>query len=138
MRAKSVFAGGGSHKHSGPRRWPRRFKRPLRHDIPNLMLSDTQRIKQEVPEFQDGIEYTPRELLLLAEKMLLEDPKPIGEDPAILLAEHLRHRQAHEIYNANGIPDPSIQSGLYWRTHPQGRNVDPHFYDKAKGRSFYR
>lgn len=99
------------------------------------MLSDHTRIKNEVPDFQEGIDYTPRELLLLAEKMLIKDPKPVNEAPAILLIPHLRDRQKREIYNQNGVPDPSICEGLYWRTHPQGRIVRP---EGNTDRSFYR
>lgn len=99
-----------------------------------VMLSDRTRIKR-LPDFDPNKKYTNRELLQMAEKILIEDPKPVDQKPAILLASHLLDRAKREIYVGNGTPDPSVASGLYWRTHPNGRKVIKGSRDRA---SFYR
>lgn len=125
---------------------PRRFK--LRRNVlrggslkhfPDVHISDCSAVKRLVPDFDPDLEfeYTQRELLLLAEKILLED-KPPYEHPAWLNASTMKERLKHEIYVANGIPDPSISSGLYWRTHPEGRKWRS-AKDRRPGRdSFYK
>lgn len=61
---------------------------------------------------------------------------------SVLMEEHLQHRRRREIYtesdDAMGVPDPSIVSGLYHRTHPQGRKVNSKEQRKRNGASFYR
>ena len=92
----------------------------LRH-FPDVHISDSWGIKRDVPDFDPDLEqeYSPRELLLLAEKMLLEDEKPSTEYPAWLSVERMKQRMKREVFVASGIPDPSVASGMYWRTHPR-------------------
>jgi hypothetical protein len=92
--------------------------------------------KDWVPEYVPGKVYTKRELTLMAELMLVEDPKPNHEHPAILTYERYKDRLKREIYVASGTPDPSIIQGMYWRTHPDGRKVNSD-EQRAKGASFY-
>jgi hypothetical protein len=110
----------------------------LRH-FPDVHITDSGRIKELVPDFEPAFEfeYTRRELLLLAEKMLLNDSKPGGEHPAYLNAHALRARQKREIYCANGTPEPHIIQGMFWRTHPQGRPWATEEMRRATGCSFY-
>lgn len=51
--------------------------------FPDVHISDTLRIKRDIPDFDPALEfvYSQRELLLLAEKLLLEDQKPGDESP---------------------------------------------------------
>jgi hypothetical protein len=111
--------------------------RSLRH-FPDVHITDSWSVRQLVPEFDPALEreYSKRELVLLAEKMLLEDPKPPTEHPAFLSAGRLRARQKREVYTAAGVPDPSIQQGMYWRVHPEGRNWRKP--EHGSDRSFYR
>lgn len=60
-----------------------------------------------------------------------------GENP-ILFEEHFASRKRREIYNSVGVPDPSIQRGLYNRVHPQGRKVNTDEQRRKNGASFYR
>jgi len=60
-----------------------------------------------------------------------------GKNP-ILFEEHLKNRRRREIYNSMGVPDPSIQSGMYNRVHPQGRKVNSDEQRAKHGASFYR
>ncbi len=60
-----------------------------------------------------------------------------GEDP-ILFEEHFQSRKRREIYTAQGTPDPSIVSGIYNRTHPQGRKVNSKEQRLRNGASYYR
>jgi hypothetical protein len=110
----------------------------LRH-FPDVHITDSGRIKELVPDFEPAFEfeYTRRELLLLAEKMLLEDPKPSSDWPAYLSAASLRARQKREIYCANGTPEPHIVQGMFWRTHPQGRPWATEEMRRSTGCSFY-
>lgn len=112
-------------------------RRQKKASIKNINLSDTFRIRQEVGNYDPNLTYTSRELLLLAEKILLDDPKPKDEEPAILLASHLLSRSKREIYVADGVPKPHVQSGLYWRTHPEGRKWRDAKTRKANSASFY-
>jgi len=92
--------------------------------------------------------YTPSELDLMADEILRaharsidpETGKPvgIGASPPILFEEHVYSRKRREIYNQNGVPDPNIVSGIYWRTHPQGRKVTTPEQRKKNGASWYR
>ena len=94
----------------------------LRH-FPDVHISDPSAVKRLVPDFDPDLEfeYSKRELILLAEKILLQDEKPPYEHPAWQNAATLKDRLKHEIFCASGTPDPSISSGLYWRIHPEGR-----------------
>lgn len=60
-----------------------------------------------------------------------------GDNP-VLFEEHLIQRRRREIYNAEGVPDPSIVSGIYNRQHPQGRKVNTDAQRKKSGASYYR
>lgn len=64
--------------------------------------------------------------------------KGIGGDNPILFEEHLASRRRREIYNKFGAPDPSIQQGMYYRPHPQGRKVNSPEQRKKNGASYYR
>jgi hypothetical protein len=91
--------------------------------------------------FEAGQKYTPSQLDIFASLILRQEIKQgnnlKGKNP-ILLAEHLKTRQRREIYNSTGVPDPSIQQGLYWRVHPSGRKVNSEEARKKSGASFYR
>lgn len=92
--------------------------------------------------------YSPYELDLMAEEILraharsidVETGKPTGikGDNPVLFEEHIQARKRREIYNQNGTPDPSINEGMFWRTHPQGRKVNNDEQRKKHGASFYR
>jgi hypothetical protein len=60
-----------------------------------------------------------------------------GQDP-ILFENHLQDRRRREIYTTIGTPDPSIQQGMYNRTHPQGRKVNSKEQRRRNGASFFR
>lgn len=60
-----------------------------------------------------------------------------GKNP-VLFEEHLKNRQRREIYTKVGTPDPEIVSGLFNRTHPQGRKVNSAEQRQRHGASFYR
>lgn len=97
---------------------------------------------------EEAEHYTPGQLDLMADEILRAhartlDPdtgKPNGikGDAPILFEEHLYARKRREIYNQNGTPDPSINEGMFWRTHPQGRKVNNDVQRKKHGASFYR
>jgi hypothetical protein len=60
-----------------------------------------------------------------------------GKNP-ILFQEHLDQRKKREIYTTEGVPDPSIVSGIYNRTHPEGRKVNSDDQRRKHGASFFR
>jgi hypothetical protein len=60
-----------------------------------------------------------------------------GDNP-ILFDEHLQSRRRREIYTAVGTPDPNIVSGIYNRSHPQGRKINSDVQRKKNGASWYR
>jgi|ERR1700677_13996 len=126
---------------AGPRQFRPRISaiRKQGRNFPDVHLQDPTRIKREVPDFDPDLEfeYTQRELLLLAEKMLLEDEKPPYEEPAWLNGPAMRDRVKREIYCSAGTPDPSIVEGMYWRTHPEGRPWLPDELRRATGGGFY-
>lgn len=62
----------------------------------------------------------------------------IGGDDPILFKEHFDSRKRREIYTACGTPDPEIVSGMYNRTHPQGRKVNSEEQRRKNGASFFR
>lgn len=86
--------------------------------------------------------YTPRELDFFADLILRADVragnKIRGTENPILFAEHIRTRHKREIYNHQGVPDPSIQQGMYHRTHPEGRKVNTEEQRKRNGASYYK
>lgn len=108
--------------------------------MPDVHLSDLVGVKHEVWDFDPlwEFEYSNRELILMAEKILLLDPKPGDEEPIWLNASQLLARSKREIYVGNGVPDPAIASGLYWRTHPEGRKVQSDHSRKHNRAGFYR
>lgn len=60
-----------------------------------------------------------------------------GKNP-ILFESHLHNRRRREIYNAEGIPDPSIVSGIYNRFHPNGRKINSLDQRRRNGAGWYR
>lgn len=112
----------------------------LRHQIPDVHISDKKAIREQVWDFDPiwEFEYSQRELMLMAEKILLNDPKPFWEEPVWLPAKQYMERLKREIYPANGVPDPSIASGLYWRSHPDGRKISSVEQRGNHGAGFYR
>lgn len=132
-----LLTGGGTRRFK-PRKYVVKGGR-LKH-FPDVHLSDPSRLKRAVPDFDPALEfeYTQRELLLLAEKILLEDEKTPYENPAWLNAATMKERLRHEIYCASGIPDPSIAQGLYWRTHPEGRKWKSAQERAGTTKGFYR
>lgn len=64
--------------------------------------------------------------------------RSIQGDSPILFENHLQDRRRREIYTSIGTPDPSIQRGMYNRTHPQGRKVNTKEQRKRNGASFFR
>lgn len=74
----------------------------------------------QIPVLQEGREYSTADLELMADDIIFSDDD-WEPDGAILKDEMLWMRKKREIYTAAGIADPHVQSGMYWRTHPQGR-----------------
>lgn len=74
----------------------------------------------------------------MANHLLLKDPKPELDHPMILNEDMYDRRKRREIYCKEGVPDPEIVSGLYWRTHPQGRKVNSEEQRRTNGASYYR
>lgn len=60
-----------------------------------------------------------------------------GDNP-ILFEEHFQQRRRREIYTSQGVPDPSIVTGLYNRSHPLGRKINSDEQRKRNGASYYR
>lgn len=98
--------------------------------------------------YEEGRQYTARELEALADQFLRADAKEIdpetgkergigGKDP-ILFAEHIYQRQKREILNENGVPEPGLVSGLYIRSHPEGRRINSKEQRTKHGASYYR
>lgn len=56
----------------------------------------------------------------------------------VLSRSQLASRLRREVYVGSGTPDPSVVSGIYWRTHPEGRSVNSDEQRKRNGASFYR
>jgi hypothetical protein len=94
--------------------------------------------QEETPEYKQGETYTRRQLTLMADHILAQDPKPESEHPMILNEGMYERRLRREIYCKEGTPDPEIVSGLYWRTHPQGRKVNSDEQRDRNGASYYR
>lgn len=97
---------------------------------------------------EENNKYTGTELDLMADDILRahsratspETGKPNGikGDAPILFEEHIYARKRREIYNQNGVPEPSINEGMFWRPHPQGRKVNSDEQRRRHGASFYR
>lgn len=97
---------------------------------------------------EENEHYTPGQLDLMADEILRAHAKSIDPETGkpngikgnapVLFEEHLYARKRREIYNQNGTPDPSINEGMFWRTHPQGRKVNNETQRKRHGASFYR
>lgn len=56
----------------------------------------------------------------------------------ILFEEHLIQRKRREINSDSGTVDPSIVSGLYWRSHSGGRTINSKEDRATKGVGWYR
>lgn len=67
-----------------------------------------------------------------------------GVNP-ILFEQHIYNRKRREIYTKDGIPDPAFTTdrwgrpttGIYNRTHPQGRKVNSPESRRKNGSSYY-
>lgn len=123
----------------GVRRTPRTAKSVRRNiaskaDWTLLDLANSAEIKRSVPDFDPDESYTDRELLLIAEKILLTDDRTPKEYPMWLNWAMYKRRYKNEVYTSIGTPDPSIVEGSYWKTHPKGRRfriergIDDGFY----------
>ncbi len=64
--------------------------------------------------------------------------RTIGGDNPILFEEHIQSRRKREIYTTIGTPDSNIVSGIYNRSHPQGRKINSKEQRKKNGASWYR
>jgi hypothetical protein len=64
--------------------------------------------------------------------------RTIGGENPILFEEHIQSRRKREIYTNLGTPDPNIVSGIYNRSHPQGRKINSKEQRKKNGASWYR
>lgn len=104
--------------------------------------------RDERIEYEEGKDYTARELEQLADQFLRDEARSIdpetgkergigGEHP-ILFAEHLYQRQKREILNENGVPEPGLVKGIYYRAHPEGRKINSEEQRKKHGASYYR
>lgn len=89
----------------------------------------------ETPVYEEGKSYTKQELSLMADAILYEDG---WWDGRILNQDTLRDRLKREVFVGPGVPDPSIVSGMYWRTHPQGRPWWSEEERRERRASFYR
>lgn len=98
--------------------------------------------------YEEGREYTAKELEILADQLLRAEsraineetgkPRGIGGENPILFAEHLYARQKREILNENGVPEPGLVQGIYNRAHPEGRKINTEKQRKEQGASFFR
>ncbi len=64
--------------------------------------------------------------------------KGIGGENPILFEDHLRARKKREIYCKEGSPDPEIVSGIYNRSHKDGRKINTEEQRKKHGAAYYR
>lgn len=105
---------------------PRRFR-----------MSNAEKIRRGmVPKYAEGRSYTHPELELMADA-LIYGPGWTA-DGSILNYDMYRRRLKHEVYTNLGTPDPSIVSGFYWRTHPQGLPFETKTKRIEGAKSFYR
>lgn len=120
------------------------------------------RQKREHVMFEEGRQYTAKELEELAEQFLRDDayspaegcecpppgyrPEPcqcdgkqrgIGGENPILFEDHYIDRRRKEVYNSTGVPDPEIRSGQFYRSHPKGRKVSTPEQRKKHRASWY-
>ena len=56
----------------------------------------------------------------------------------ILFESHLIQRKRREIITKEGSPDPAIVSGIYWRSHKQGRKINSVEDRKKQGLGYFR
>jgi hypothetical protein len=130
-------------------------QRDSKRDRPYLSIAGWRKVpywksrqKMERIDYDPNAKYNDRELEQLADQLLREDAKAVdpetgkergigGKDP-ILFAEHEYARRRREIYTEGGTPDPSLVSGMYNRTHPQGRKVNSDEQRSKNGASYYR
>jgi hypothetical protein len=108
--------------------------------LQDVMMTNVTELRRSVPDFDPDLAdlYSDRELMLLAEKILLSDPKDSHEYPAWLNSSQLAMRGKREIFVGSGTPDPAIVSGLYWRTHPEGRGVRTLAEREKNAGTFYK
>jgi hypothetical protein len=95
---------------------------------------------KDLPEFDENAKYTPEQLELYATKLLLTQRNQYGIDtdgPQWLLPEQFRYRYRREILNKNGVPDPGLYSGIYFRAHPKGRKLSSKDARENQAASFY-
>jgi hypothetical protein len=111
---------------------------PTQHFPINVHISDGWGLKNLVPAFDPNVDYTQHELHLMAEKILIEDPKPPWEEPVFLPVSALLGRLRKEIYCGAGTPDAALMEGLYWRTHPDGRGWHTPEEMKERSEGFYK
>lgn len=104
-----------------PRYIRERFRVPYKH--------------RDVPEYEEGRSYKEWELSLMADDILYKDGWWEGR---ILNQDTLKVRLKREVFVGLGTPDPALVSGLYWRTHPQGRNWWSPADRDGTTRSFYK
>lgn len=94
------------------------------------------------PEYVPGRTYSRWHLSIMADKILYEAAQAEGCKSrfghGILCRQQLIDRKKREIYVNTGVPDPSIASGLYFRSHPQGRRVNSPEARKKNGAGYYR
>lgn len=99
------------------------------------------------PGKADRGEYKASELEAIAYWLLRDDVETIdpetgkkkglrGKDP-ILFEEHIYQRRRREILNQNGVPEPGLVQGTYWKSHPEGRKINSK-EARAKGAGWYR
>lgn len=133
-KTSGLMQGGGRTKRYTHRSL-RKFK--LSDDFPNLMLSAAADIKREIPDYEEGRSYNDREMILLAEKIILQDIEARPDGPCVLTASAYLRRTKREIYSNQGVVDPAYAAGLYFRAHPNGRKL----HTKAQrrdGEGFYK
>lgn len=105
------------------------------HDKITMSYEEASR-KELIPEFHEGEIYSKRQLEWMANDLIFKDPE-WSPKWGILSPDMYKRRKKREIYTGLGAPDPSIVSGLYWRTHPQGRKVSTDEQRKKYGASYY-
>lgn len=106
---------------------------------------------EPIPQFKEGdpvVDEEGHHLILdfpeltcsQGHKWFLSEGKSRGNQGThpILFEEHLIQRRRREIYTNEGTPDPNIVSGIYNRSHPQGRKINTDAQRKLHGASYYR
>ena len=104
--------------------------------------------KDDPLDYDEDRSYSAKELEQLADQLLRAhansvDPetgkkRSIGGKNSILFAQHLYERQKREILNENGVPEPSLVKGFYYRTHPEGRKVNSPEQRQKHGAAYFR